>query len=80
MLSGDDAVFVLKGYAGTGKTTLISVFVNYLHLIGQKAILLAPTGRAAKVMAGYAEKQAFTIHKRIYFPKKNKNGGMGFVM
>lgn len=80
MFSGDEAIFVLKGYAGTGKTTLISVLVNYLHLIGQKAVLLAPTGRAAKVMAGYAERQAYTIHKRIYFPKKNKNGGVGFVM
>ena len=80
LFSGDNDIFVLKGYAGTGKTTLISVLVNYLNVIGQKAVLLAPTGRAAKVMASYADKPAFTIHKRIYFPKKNKNGGMGFVM
>lgn len=75
-----DELFVLKGFAGTGKTTVISALVNHLQLINQKYVLLAPTGRAAKVMAGYAEKQAFTIHKRIYFPKKNKNGGIGFVL
>lgn len=75
-----DELFVLKGFAGTGKTTVISALVNHLQYINQKYVLLAPTGRAAKVMASYAEKQAYTIHKRIYFPKKNKNGGMGFVL
>lgn len=80
LVSNQDELFVLKGFAGTGKTTVISALVNQLQVIHQKYVLLAPTGRAAKVMAGYAEKQAFTIHKRIYFPKKNKNGGMGFVL
>lgn len=75
-----DELFVLKGFAGTGKTTVISALVNHLQYINQKYVLLAPTGRAAKVMANYAEKQAYTIHKRIYYPKKNKNGGMGFVL
>lgn len=80
ILHSKDDLFVLKGYAGTGKTTVISTLVNQLNSANKKAVMLAPTGRAAKVMAAYSEKPAFTIHKRIYFPKKNKNGGMGFVM
>jgi len=72
-------LFLLKGYAGTGKTTTISTFVNSLHKAGKKAVLLAPTGRAAKVISGYAKRQAFTIHKKIYFPKKQSNGSVSFV-
>ena len=68
----DEQIFVLKGYAGTGKTTVISTIVNSLNDINMKAVLLAPTGRAAKVIANYSNKPAFTIHKRIYFPKKGK--------
>lgn len=60
-------LFVLKGYAGTGKTTIVSSLVKILPKIKGKSVLLAPTGRAAKVLSSYAEKQAFTIHKRIYF-------------
>lgn len=78
--SANDELFVLKGYAGTGKTTVISVLVNNLALLQKKYVLLAPTGRAAKVIANYSGKPAFTIHKRIYFPKKGKNGGVGFTM
>lgn len=74
------ALFLLKGYAGTGKTTIISTVVHNLWKIGQKAVLLAPTGRAAKVISGYSNRQAFTIHKKIYFPKKQGNGGVSFVM
>lgn len=73
-------VFILKGYAGTGKTTLISTLVNHLSNVKQKYILLAPTGRAAKVISNYANKPAYTIHKRIYFPKKNKSGGVSFTL
>jgi ATP-dependent exoDNAse (exonuclease V) alpha subunit len=80
VLHSNDALFVLKGYAGTGKTTVISTLVNQLQTANKKSVMLAPTGRAAKVMSAYSEKLAFTIHKRIYFPKKNKNGGVGFVM
>mgnify|MGYP000751862827 CR=1 FL=1 len=76
----NDALFLLKGYAGTGKTTIISTVVNSLWQTGQKAVLLAPTGRAAKVISGYSKKQAFTIHKKIYFPKKQENSGVSFVM
>ncbi|ARV06067.1 ATP-dependent endonuclease [Polaribacter sp. SA4-10] len=75
-----DALFLLKGYAGTGKTTTISTFVNSLWSSGRKAVLLAPTGRAAKVIALYSKKQAFTIHKKIYFPKKQTNGSVDFVL
>jgi exodeoxyribonuclease-5 len=68
--TNNDGLFIIKGYAGTGKTTTISTVVNNLWRIGKKAVLLAPTGRAAKVISGYSNKQAFTIHKKIYYPKK----------
>lgn len=74
------ALFLLKGYAGTGKTTVISTIVHSLWKAGKKAVLLAPTGRAAKVISGYSKRQAFTIHKKIYFPKKQSSGGVSFVM
>jgi len=73
-------IFVLKGYAGTGKTTVISTIVNNLIQIGKKYVLLAPTGRAAKVIANYSGKPAFTIHKKIYFPKKGSGGGVSFTI
>jgi len=75
-----DAIFVLKGYAGTGKTTVISTIVNHLIDINKKYVLLAPTGRAAKVIANYSNKPAYTIHKKIYFPKKSSGGGVAFTM
>ena len=75
-----DTVFMLKGFAGTGKTTLIGTLVNSLWNTKQKAVLMAPTGRAAKVMANYSNTQAFTIHRKIYFPKKQGAGGVQFVM
>ncbi len=59
-------ILLLKGYAGTGKTTLVTQLVNVLPLFNRKYVLLAPTGRAAKVMSGYAQRSAFTIHKIIY--------------
>ena len=58
--------FLLKGYAGTGKTTLISTLIKALRHYGFKSVLLAPTGRAAKVMSNYSGKKALTIHKKIY--------------
>lgn len=76
----NDELFVLKGYAGTGKTTIISTLVNHLQEANKKYVLLAPTGRAAKVIANYSQKPAYTIHKRIYFPKKASGGTMGFTM
>jgi len=75
-----DALYLLKGYAGTGKTSIVGTIVSNLWEAKKSAILLAPTGRAAKVISNYAKKEAFTIHKKIYFPKKNKGGGVSFVM
>jgi len=75
----DEAIFILKGYAGTGKTTTISTYVNHLWEIGKKSVLLAPTGRAAKVISNYSKKKAHTIHKKIYHPKKQPNGNVAFV-
>jgi len=75
-----DELFLLKGYAGTGKTTIISTLVKKLNLVNSKAVLLAPTGRAAKVISNYSSKEAFTIHKKIYYPKAQKGGGVSFVL
>lgn len=68
----NDTVFMLKGFAGTGKTTLIGTLVNSLWKTTQKAVMMAPTGRAAKVMGNYSKSQAFTIHRKIYFPKNRE--------
>lgn len=72
-LSDEDfsKIFVLNGYAGTGKTTLISALVAALNSLKIKTILLAPTGRAAKVLGRYAHERALTIHKRIYRERTN---------
>ena len=78
--STPDDIFVLKGYAGTGKTTIISNVINSISNVEMKCVLLAPTGRAAKVISNYSGKPAFTIHKRIYYPKKNKTGGISFTL
>jgi len=78
--SSNKELFILKGYAGTGKTTVISTIVNQLKNANQKYLLLAPTGRAAKVISNYSQKPAFTIHKKIYFPKKSSGGGVSFTL
>ncbi|MBU2916235.1 AAA family ATPase [Reichenbachiella agariperforans] len=64
--------FVLQGYAGTGKTTTVGALVKTLPLFNYKFVLLAPTGRAAKVISQYSKRTAFTIHKRIYKTKTDK--------
>ena len=76
---GSDSIFVLKGFAGTGKTTVIATIVNNLLEINKKYVLLAPTGRAAKVIANYSQKPASTIHKKIYNPKKTGSSGVNFI-
>lgn len=68
-----EAVFLLKGYAGTGKTSLIGALVKTLDQLEQKCVLLAPTGRAAKVFAHYAQHPAYTIHKKIYRQRSFSN-------
>ncbi|MCH2177159.1 MAG: AAA family ATPase, partial [Lentisphaeria bacterium] len=71
--------FVLKGYAGTGKTSVVSALVKVLPKLDYKFVLLAPTGRAAKVMSVYALRKAFTIHKIIFSAKEDpKSGKMVF--
>jgi exodeoxyribonuclease-5 len=62
----ENPAYLLKGYAGTGKTTLVSLLVNVLPKIGLRFVLLAPTGRAAKVLNQYSGKMASTIHRKIY--------------
>ena len=71
---GSRSIFLLKGYAGTGKTTLISALVKSLPSIGKRSALLAPTGRAAKVLAKYSKRKASTLHKKIYWIRTSKNG------
>ena len=70
-VSGEDSasVFVLNGFAGTGKTTIIATLSKVLNALSVRTYLLAPTGRAAKVISNYANKPALTIHKKIYRQK-----------
>ena len=73
-------VFVLKGYAGTGKTSLVASFVKMLDEFGIQSVLTAPTGRAAKVLSSMVEKPAYTIHKKIYRQVTSKDGFGGFQL
>ena len=70
----NDVIFLMTGYAGTGKTSVISSIVKTLDLLRIRSVLLAPTGRAAKVLASFSGRQAFTIHKKIYRQKSSKDG------
>ncbi len=74
-----DELLLITGYAGTGKTSLVGALVKTLKELQQKCLLLAPTGRAAKVFAGYADEKAFTIHKKIYRQKAFSNETSNFV-
>lgn len=74
----DDQCFILRGYAGTGKTTSVAALVKALPMFGLKAALLAPTGRAAKVMSNYTGRKALTIHKRIYRKRSAVSTDMSF--
>lgn len=86
MLSGfllsqaSDEVFVLRGYAGTGKTSLAGALVKAMDAMKQKVMLMAPTGRAAKVFSLYANHPAFTIHKKIYRQKTFSNEQTNFAL
>jgi exodeoxyribonuclease-5 len=70
----------MTGYAGTGKTSVISSIVKTLDMLRIRSVLLAPTGRAAKVLASYSGRQAFTIHKKIYRQKSSKDGVGNFSL
>lgn len=75
-----NSIYVLKGFAGTGKTTIIGTLVSNLWKAKKSAVLLAPTGRAAKVISNYSGNEAFTIHKKIYTARYAKNGNVSFVL
>ena len=78
--SEKNSIFLFKGYAGTGKTTMLGAAVKMMDSLRQKAILLAPTGRAAKVFADYSGHIAYTIHKKIYRQKQFEAGYSGFTL
>lgn len=79
-LADNKECFILKGYAGTGKTTIISALVKILPQLKLRSVLLAPTGRAAKVVSNYSGRKAFTIHKKIYRKKVASSPDMNFVL
>lgn len=74
----DRKAFILRGYAGTGKTSVMSALVRALEKLKQPCVLLAPTGRAAKVLSRYSGTQAYTIHKKIY--RQNQLGSESFSL
>ena len=71
---------LIKGYAGTGKTTLVYSLVKTLDAFGIRSVLMAPTGRAAKVLSSYSGRNAYTIHKTIYRQKSARDGLGEFVL
>ncbi len=88
---GESFLFILQGYAGTGKTSLVSALIRTLEDVGVSTVILAPTGRAAKVISQYAGRKAYTIHKWIYrlgvrdgvrrfFRKENKHSHTLFIV
>ena len=77
-VKSDNPLFLLRGFAGTGKTTLMRAFVQTITDFNVKAVLLAPTGRAAKVLSNYVGMPAFTIHKKIYRQQGSKDVFGGF--
>tara|TARA_B100001287_G_scaffold71542_1_gene59100 strand:- start:1999 stop:3405 length:1407 start_codon:yes stop_codon:yes gene_type:complete len=76
----NDEIFILKGYAGTGKTYIISNIVKNLWKINKSVVLLAPTGRSAKVLSSYCNKEAYTVHKEIFNTKNNFSGDLEFTL
>ncbi|NLE34585.1 MAG: AAA family ATPase [Bacteroidales bacterium] len=76
----NDVIFLMTGYAGTGKTSVIASMVSTLSTLRQKSVLLAPTGRAAKVLRAYTGKEAYTIHRKIYRQKSATDGVGKFVL
>ena len=78
--NSNNVIFLLTGYAGTGKTSVISSVVKTLDLLRMRSVLMAPTGRAAKVLGSYSGRQAFTIHKKIYRQKSSKDGMGSFLL
>lgn len=75
-----DSLFLLKGFAGTGKTSLVAALVRVLDKLKQRVVLMAPTGRAAKVLSSYAGHSAYTIHRKIYRQKSLADEASGFSL
>ncbi|MBT0812365.1 AAA family ATPase [Litoribacter ruber] len=75
---GEKPTFILRGYAGTGKTSVVSALVQMLPQLNYRSLMLAPTGRAAKVMSTYSGKNGYTIHKIIYTPLGEQGNFSGF--
>lgn len=69
LCASEHKVFVLKGYAGTGKTTVVSALIRAMHVLRRQTVLMAPTGRAAKVLSSYSGQGAYSIHRVIYRQK-----------
>ncbi len=80
MATSANQIFLLKGYAGTGKTSLISSLVNVLKIINMRSVLLAPTGRAAKVISSYSGHRALTIHRKLYMQTATSDGRMRLTL
>lgn len=76
----NSTAFILRGYAGTGKTSLVGALVKAMDELKQKVVLLAPTGRAAKVFCAYAKHPAYTIHKKIYRQRSYNGEGGNFSL
>lgn len=76
----NDVIFLITGYAGTGKTSVIASLVATLNTLRQKSVLLAPTGRAAKVLTSYTGMDAYTVHRKIYRQKSATDGVGKFVL
>ena len=75
----ENPTYILRGYAGTGKTSLVKTLVRTLPSIGMRFVLMAPTGRATKVLSNYTGKSASTIHRRIYQTKSLPDGSLRMV-
>ena len=78
--NAERAAFIIRGYAGTGKTTAIAAMIKTFPAFRLKSVLLAPTGRAAKVLSNFSKKPAFTIHKKIYQSERTKDGQTHFKL
>ena len=79
-LTGEGDIMIVNGYAGTGKTEAMGAAVRAMKALNLRFRLMAPTGRAAKVLAGYTGEKATTIHKQIYRQKSMDAGGGKFVL